>query len=59
MQKTWNLTFYSDGKPVAERTNVSQGDAVVELYRIARGEAAPAEEQFTAPTETGELRIAA
>ena len=43
MQKTWNLTFYADGKPVAERNGVSQSDAVVELYRLARGEsAAPA-----------------
>ena len=43
MQKTWNLTFYDDGKPVAERNGVSQSDAVVELYRLARGESvAPA-----------------
>ena len=39
MQKTWNLTFYADGKPVSERNGVSQSDAVVELYRLARGEA--------------------
>ncbi|HVW48144.1 MAG TPA: hypothetical protein VHA76_13875 [Solirubrobacterales bacterium] len=61
MQKTWNLTFYADGKPVAERHGVSQSDAVVELYRLARGEAAPAEnvEPITALTETAELRLAA
>jgi hypothetical protein len=61
MQKTWNLTFYADGKPVAERSNVSQQDAVVELYRIARGEAAHPEnvEPITALSETAELRLAA
>ena len=60
MQKTWNLTFYADGKPVAERNGVSQSDAVVELYRIARGEAAPAEvTPITALSETAELRLAA
>jgi hypothetical protein len=62
MQKTWNLTFYADGKPVAERNGVSQSDAVVELYRIARGEsAAPVDnvEPITALTETAELRLAA
>jgi len=62
MQKTWNLTFYENGKPVAERNGVSQSDAVVELYRIARGEsAAPVDnvEPITALTETAELRLAA
>jgi hypothetical protein len=62
MQKTWNLTFYADGKPVAERNGVSQSDAVVELYRIARGEsAAPVDNvtPITALTETAELRLAA
>lgn len=64
MQKTWNLTFYADGKPVAERNGVSQSDAVVELYRIARGDAAAPQpvdnvESITALTETAELRLAA
>jgi hypothetical protein len=62
MKKTWNLTFYADGKPVAERNGVSQDDAVVELYRIARGEsAAPIDNvtPITALTETAELRLAA
>jgi hypothetical protein len=62
MQKTWNLTLYADGKPVAERNGVSQSDAVVELYRLARGEsAAPVAkvESITALTETAELRLAA
>ena len=64
MQKTWNLTFYADGKPVSERNGVSQSDAVVELYRIARGESAaphPADnvEPIAALTETAELRLAA
>ncbi len=62
MQKTWNLTFYDNGKPVAERNGVSQSDAVVELYRIARGESvAPVENvtPITSLTETAELRLAA
>lgn len=62
MQKTWNLTFYADGKPVSERNGVSQSDAVVELYRIARGESvAPVDnvEPIKALTETAELRLAA
>ena len=62
MQKTWNLTYYADGKPVAERNGVSQSDAVVALYRIARGEsAAPVDnvEPITDLTETAELRLAA
>jgi len=62
MQKTWNLTFYDDGKPVAERNGVNQRDAVVELYRIARGESlAPVDnvKPITALTETAELRLAA
>ncbi len=61
MKKTWNLTFYSDGKPVGERQGVSQNDAVVELYRLARGEEAPVDnvEPITALTETAELRLAA
>ena len=64
MQKTWNLTFYDDGKPVSERNGVSQNDAVVELYRLARGEsAAPAPVDnvtpITALSETAELRLAA
>jgi hypothetical protein len=64
MQKTWNLTFYADGKPVAERNGVSQSDAAVELYRLARGESAAPDpvdnvEPITALTETAELRLAA
>jgi|GEM_PF-1910210 len=68
MNKTWNLTYYSDGQPVSERSGVSQQDALVELFRLARGEApapaaqapAPVElDQIAAPTETGELALAA
>jgi hypothetical protein len=64
MQKTWNLTYYDDGKAVAERSGVSHEDAVVELYRLARGEApatpvAVEPEQIAAPAETGELSLAA
>ena len=64
MQKTWNLTFYDNGKPVAERNGVSQSDAVVELYRIARGESAaphPVDnvESITTLSEPAELRLAA
>jgi hypothetical protein len=58
MKKTWNLTFYDDGKPVAEKQGVSHSDAVVELYRLARGEAGIAEPQ-PALSETAELRLAA
>ncbi|HVV90620.1 MAG TPA: hypothetical protein VHB53_09010 [Solirubrobacterales bacterium] len=64
MQKTWNLTYYRDGKPAVERTGVSHQDAVVELFRLARGEA-PADpvavelEQIAAPAETGELSLVA
>jgi hypothetical protein len=62
MQKTWNLTFYADGKPVSERHGVSESDAVVELYRIARGgSTAPVDNvtSITSRSETAELRLAA
>jgi hypothetical protein len=61
MQKTWNLTYYNDGEPVSERSGVSDQEAIVELYRLARGDApvAPVELKRTAPAETGELSLAA
>ena len=69
MKKTWNLTYYRDGEPAVERTGVTHEDAVVELYRLARGEApalAPVvepevvePERITAAAETGELSLAA
>ncbi len=46
MQKTWNVTLYSDGKPVSERRGVSQSDAVAQIYRLAR---------TTAPVELAEV----
>jgi hypothetical protein len=36
MQKTWNVTLYRDGKPVSERSGVSQSDAVAQIYSLAR-----------------------
>jgi hypothetical protein len=59
MQKTWNVTLYSDGKPVSERRGVSQSDAVAQIYRLART-SAPVEfaevEEIAAPrTEEREL----
>jgi hypothetical protein len=63
MSKTWNITYYEDGQPVGERSGISHADAVSELYRLSRGGApalAPVEfEQAVAPTETGELSLAA
>lgn len=61
MQKTWNLTYYEDGRPVAERRGLSHRDAVVEMHRLAGGEAptAVAESRQTAAAETGELALVA
>jgi len=66
MHKTWNLTYYQDGQPVAERNGVSHEDAVTELYRLSRGGApvapAPVEvgpDHLVASAETGELSLAA
>jgi hypothetical protein len=65
MSKTWNITYYEDGQPVSERSGISHTDAVVELYRLSRGDApapAPAVIEFdeiVAAAETGELSLAA
>ncbi|MBS1885931.1 MAG: hypothetical protein JSU06_01965 [Actinobacteria bacterium] len=62
MQKTWNLTYYADGEPVAERNGISHSDAVVELYRLARGEAAPVPaevEELVPAVDTHELALVA
>lgn len=59
MQKTWNLTYYADGKPVSERQGVSHRDAVVELYRLARSEGPVAESEQKLMTDTHELSLAA
>jgi hypothetical protein len=66
MPKTWNLTYYRDSQPAAERTGLSTRDAAVEIDRLARGEAptVPAAvelefERIAASSETGELSLAA
>jgi hypothetical protein len=62
MEKSWNITYYENGKPVDTRHGVSHFDAVNELYNLSRG-AAPArnveEIRPQAQAETGELQLAA
>lgn len=66
MQKTWNLTYFEDGKPVGQRRGISHEDAVAELYRLAHGGApvtlapvASEPEQVAAPVAARELSLAA
>jgi hypothetical protein len=60
MPKTWNVTLYRDGKPVSERTGVSESDAVAQIYLLSRT-STPLEavEEVLPPAETGELSLAA
>jgi hypothetical protein len=60
MQKTWNVTLYRDGKPVSERRDVSESDAVSQIYLLSRT-SSPLEaiEEVLPPAETGELSLAA
>lgn len=60
MQKTWNMTLYRDGKPVSERRDLSQSDAVAQIYLLSRTSTSlEAVEEIAPPAETGELSLAA
>jgi hypothetical protein len=61
--KTWNVTLYSDGKPVSERRGVSQDDAVAQIYLLSRTttpvEAIHEVPRITETPDTRELALAA
>jgi hypothetical protein len=59
MQKTWNVTLYRDGKPVSERTGVSENDAVAQIYLLSRTSKPLAAIDENVSPETGELSLAA
>lgn len=43
MHKTWNVTLYRDGQPVAHRRGVDHAEALAQIYRLSRT-ATPVEE---------------
>jgi hypothetical protein len=59
MKKTWNVTLYDDGKPVSQRTGVSESDAVAQIYLLSRTTAPVAAVEETRLADTRELALAA
>jgi hypothetical protein len=59
MQKTWNVTLYSDGKPVSEQRGVSHSDAVSQIYLLSRTTTPVAAVKETRLADTRELALAA